>query len=231
MPMLHAPIRRVHQRNHPFHPNPDAPPPRPAAARRPAADPAAGPRPAAARRPATASRRPGGWAPTHRRTSHAAPPAPPLGRPSTTSASASTAFASAYDGLRLRPDGLRLASDGLRLRPAAAARPERPFREPCNNSSNSMANDGVQLVSNMNDGEMRKRRKKGKRVVAALVIAIMTMISHWYHRKRPRHIVDPDEVAERDVSTSLNLALQKTSFSGYSWLCMAPQKTSLNLDS
>ncbi|KAL6888432.1 hypothetical protein ACP4OV_009458 [Aristida adscensionis] len=64
-----------------------------------------------------------------------------------------------------------------------------------------MANDSVQLVSNVNDGEMRKRTKKRKRVVAALVIAIMTMISHWYHRKRPRHIVDPDEVAERDVTT------------------------------
>ncbi|KAL6863779.1 hypothetical protein ACP4OV_016682 [Aristida adscensionis] len=65
-----------------------------------------------------------------------------------------------------------------------------------------MPNNNLASVSSTNEEEIRrKRRKKRKRVAAVLVIAIMTMISHWYHRKRPRHIVDPDEVAERDVTT------------------------------
>lgn len=63
-----------------------------------------------------------------------------------------------------------------------------------------MSGDCVALVSNnRNDEEMRKRRKKRKRATAILVVSVMTMIAHWYHRKRPRHIVDADEVAERDV--------------------------------
>ena len=45
-----------------------------------------------------------------------------------------------------------------------------------------------------------KRRKKRKRVAVLFVVAVMGMIAHWYHRKRPRHIIDLDEVVERDVA-------------------------------
>ncbi|KAL6638634.1 hypothetical protein ACP70R_023745 [Stipagrostis hirtigluma subsp. patula] len=63
-----------------------------------------------------------------------------------------------------------------------------------------MADTNLELVPVTNEEEMRrKRRKKRKRVGAVLVVAMMTMISDWYYRKRPRHIVDAHEVAERNV--------------------------------
>ncbi|KAL6883505.1 hypothetical protein ACP4OV_010919 [Aristida adscensionis] len=62
-----------------------------------------------------------------------------------------------------------------------------------------MPNNNLASVSSTNEEEIRrKRRKKRKRVAAVLVIAIMTMISHWYHRKRPRHIVDPSAIQPDD---------------------------------
>ena len=63
-----------------------------------------------------------------------------------------------------------------------------------------MSGEDVNLVSNTSEDEIRrKRRKKRKRLAATFVIVFMTMILHWYRRKRPRLIVDVDEAVERDV--------------------------------
>jgi len=63
-----------------------------------------------------------------------------------------------------------------------------------------MPSDNVDLVNTSREEMREKRRKKRKRVVVLFVVAVMGMIAHWYHRKRPRHIIDPDEVVERDVT-------------------------------
>jgi hypothetical protein len=48
--------------------------------------------------------------------------------------------------------------------------------------------------------EMRERRRKKRLRVASLFVAtIMAMIANYYYRKRPRHLMDPSEVIERDV--------------------------------
>ena len=61
-------------------------------------------------------------------------------------------------------------------------------------------NNNVDLVNTSREEMREKRRKKRKRVAVLFVGAVMGMIAYWYHRKRPRHIIDPDEVVERDVT-------------------------------
>ena len=49
--------------------------------------------------------------------------------------------------------------------------------------------------------EMRERRRKKRLRVASLFVAtVMGMIAEYYYRKRPRHLMDPSEVIERDVA-------------------------------
>jgi hypothetical protein len=48
---------------------------------------------------------------------------------------------------------------------------------------------------------MRERRRKNKLKVTSLFVAtIMGMIVDYNYRKRPRHLMDPSEVIERDVA-------------------------------
>ena len=61
-------------------------------------------------------------------------------------------------------------------------------------------NNNIDLVNTSREEMRKKRRKKRKRVAVLFVVVVMGMIVHWYHRKRPRHIIDPDEVVERDVT-------------------------------
>jgi RNase adaptor protein for sRNA GlmZ degradation len=44
-----------------------------------------------------------------------------------------------------------------------------------------------------------ERSRKKRKITAAFVITIMTMIAQRYNRRRPRHIVDPNEELERRV--------------------------------
>ena len=55
------------------------------------------------------------------------------------------------------------------------------------------------LVSNNISEEERRRRRKRKRVVVALVVSIMALIAKRYHRRRPRHLANANEVLERRV--------------------------------
>lgn len=64
-----------------------------------------------------------------------------------------------------------------------------------------MTDNNIDLVNTSMEQMREMSRKKRKRVAALFVSAVMSMIVHWYQRKRPRHIVDPNEVAERDVAT------------------------------
>lgn len=64
-----------------------------------------------------------------------------------------------------------------------------------------MPDNNIDLVNTSMEQMREMSRKKRKRVAALFVSAVMSMIVHWYQRKRPRHIVDPNEVVERDVAT------------------------------
>jgi RNase adaptor protein for sRNA GlmZ degradation len=50
-----------------------------------------------------------------------------------------------------------------------------------------------------NRSEEERRRRKKRKIAAAFVITIMSMIAQRYNRRRPRHIVDPNEELERRV--------------------------------
>jgi hypothetical protein len=54
------------------------------------------------------------------------------------------------------------------------------------------------LSTNRSGEELRRKRRK-KKIVAALVMTVMAMIAHRYNRRRPRHLVDPNEELERRV--------------------------------
>jgi hypothetical protein len=63
-----------------------------------------------------------------------------------------------------------------------------------------MPHNNLELVRR-NLGEMRERRRKKRQRVASLFVAtVMGMIAEYYYRKRPRHLMDPSEVIERDVA-------------------------------
>ena len=61
-----------------------------------------------------------------------------------------------------------------------------------------MSDHYTQLVSNNRSEEERRRRRKRKRLVA-LVVSMMALIAKRYHRRRPRHLADANEVLERMV--------------------------------
>ena len=63
-----------------------------------------------------------------------------------------------------------------------------------------MPHNNLELVRR-NLEEMRERRRKKRLRVASLFVAtVMGMIAEYYYRKRPRHLMDPSEVIERDVA-------------------------------
>ena len=63
-----------------------------------------------------------------------------------------------------------------------------------------MPHNNLELVRR-NLEEMRERRRKKRLRVASLFVAtVMGMIVEYYYRKRPRHLMDPSEVIERDVA-------------------------------
>ena len=63
-----------------------------------------------------------------------------------------------------------------------------------------MPHNNLELVRT-NLEEMRERRRKKRLRVASLFVAtVMGMIAEYYYRKRPRHLMDPSEVIERDVA-------------------------------
>ena len=61
-----------------------------------------------------------------------------------------------------------------------------------------MSDHYTQLVSNNRSEEERRRRRKRKRLVA-LVVSMMALIAKRYHRRRPRHLANANEVLERRV--------------------------------
>jgi hypothetical protein len=63
-----------------------------------------------------------------------------------------------------------------------------------------MPHNNLELVRT-NLGEIRERRRKKRQRVASLFVAtVMGMIADYYYRKRPRHLMDPSEMIERDVA-------------------------------
>lgn len=63
-----------------------------------------------------------------------------------------------------------------------------------------MSHNNLELVRR-NLEEMRERRRKKRLRVASLFVAtVMGMIAEYYYQKRPRHLMDPSEVIERDVA-------------------------------
>ena len=69
------------------------------------------------------------------------------------------------------------------------------------------------LVSNNISEEERRRRRKRKRVVVALVVSIMALIAKRYHRRRPRHLANANEVLERRVQERKQMLRNST----YGW--------------
>ena len=60
------------------------------------------------------------------------------------------------------------------------------------------SHNNLELVRT-NFGEMRERRRKKMQRVASLFVAtVMGMIADYYYRKRPRHLMDPSEMIERE---------------------------------
>jgi hypothetical protein len=64
-----------------------------------------------------------------------------------------------------------------------------------------MPHNNLELVRT-NLEQMRERRRKKKLRVASLFFAnVMGMIVDYNYQKRPRHLMDPSEVIERDVAS------------------------------
>jgi hypothetical protein len=67
-----------------------------------------------------------------------------------------------------------------------------------------MSDQYSRFLSTNRRKEERRRRKKRK-IVAAFVITILSIIAQWYNRRRPRHIVDPNEELKRRVQEKANV--------------------------
>jgi hypothetical protein len=63
-----------------------------------------------------------------------------------------------------------------------------------------MPHNNLELVRRNLDEMRERRRKKRLRVASLFVATVMGMIAEYYYRKRPRHLMDPSEVIERDVA-------------------------------